>query len=252
MSGGEGDDPFFFIETMPGVGDTAELAEREGRHACASRRLRCGDSLSVFDGRGSVGRAVVESVAARGQRVVLRLTERTAAAAPLAVIHLASAVPKGDRQSILLDMATQLGMTDYTPLECARSTMRASAALTIRWQRIVLEACKQSRRAYLPNIHAPADPVAVAAQATARAHDVWVADPDGEPPAATLSGQSLRSMTLLVGPEGGFTEAERSALVGAGARLAALSCGILRVETAAVMLVGCAVAGMAGRSTPVS
>ena len=124
MSGGGGDDPFFFIETMPGVGDTAELAEREGRHVCASRRLRCGDSLSVFDGRGSVGRAVVEAVAARGRRIVLRLTERSAAAAPVAVIHLASAVPKGDRQSILLDMATQLGMTDYTPLECARSTTR--------------------------------------------------------------------------------------------------------------------------------
>ncbi|NIP89698.1 MAG: 16S rRNA (uracil(1498)-N(3))-methyltransferase [Gammaproteobacteria bacterium] len=223
----------FHLEVIPAPGESARLPQQEARHLSASRRLREGDAVDLFDARGTVAHAAVLACARNGP-VRVQILERHRSAPEALRLHLASAVAKGERQSVLLDMATQLGMSAYTPLLCERSAMRPSPAATRRWQRIVLEACKQSRRLYAPTLHPPADPSTVAQHAVAAGDTVWMADPA----AAVFNPRAVPAAaaraTLMIGPEGGFTDAERDALTAAGAMPVGLGETILRIELAAV------------------
>ena len=144
-------------------------------------------------------------------------------------------------------MATQLGMTRFTPLDCARSVVKAGANSPARWRKICLEACKQSRRLYLPAIEAGSTVHAVVRRAATEGSQVWLADPAAQAVSVTAAlNQQANDVTLLVGPEGGFTQTEMEQAVAAGARLLTLGASILRIETAAVALV--AAFALKGRS----
>ena len=100
-----------------------------------------------------------------------------------------------------------------------------------RWRRICLEACKQSRRFYLPEIEAPASPRELARRVPPGS--LWVAHPAVDAVAAFI-GPPTNTLTLLIGPEGGFTPQELEAVMAAGGRPFSLGPAILRIETAAV------------------
>jgi 16S rRNA (uracil1498-N3)-methyltransferase len=225
-------EPLFYAEYLPDTGTTFMLAGDEAHHAAASRRLAPGDTLWLFDGRGGLARATLGQITKRGHELTLRVEERRTESPSKPSIHLACALPKGDRQSVLLDMATQLGMTQFTPLMCERSVVKPGAQGPERWRRICLEACKQSRRVYLPDIHEPASPAKVAASY----YGAWIAHPSGVAVGEMLAGASPDVLTLLVGPEGGFTEEEVRQAVEQGARAISLGPAILRIETAAISL----------------
>jgi 16S rRNA (uracil1498-N3)-methyltransferase len=200
--------------------------------------LHDGDKLWLFDGHGGIARAALRRVTARGRTLDLLIEERRSEPPPRPALHLACALPKGDRQQVLLDMATQLGMTRFTPLDCARSVVKPGANSPARWKKICLEACKQSRRLYLPAIEASSTLPDVARRAAAEGSQMWLAHPAAQAASVTVAiNQRANDVTLLVGPEGGFTEAEIEQAVAAGARPLTLGVSILRIETAAVALV---------------
>ncbi len=231
-------EPLFYSEQLVEPGTTLMLTGDEAHHAAASRRLHPGESLWLFDGCGGKARATLLHVTARGRALELRIEERSTASPPKPAIHIACALPKGDRQGVLLDMATQLGMTQFTPLVCERGVVKPGASHSERWQRICLEACKQSRRLYLPVIHPPATPQEVAARAAREKSTAWIAHPSTQTVsvASAVSEGSPADVTILVGPEGGFTEEEVRQTIAAGAKSIALGTAILRIETAAVAL----------------
>ena len=250
-------EPLFFAEHFPEAGATVALTGEEARHVAASRRLHPGDTLWLFDGRGGTARATLQRIGARGRELELQVEHRRTEPQPQPPIHLACAIPKGDRQQVLLDMATQLGITEFTPLACERSVVKPGAGNRERWRRICLEACKQSRRLYLPVIHEPASPREVAIQAVAAGVDLWIAHPGNRAipvSALTANQDQSRGATILIGPEGGFTQQEIDAVSAAGGTAVALGPGILRIETAAVALLAMlrlrgGVAGQTGRTT---
>jgi len=232
-------EPLFYAEQLAEPGATLTLTGDEARHAAASRRLQAGETLWLFDGRGGLVRTTLLHISGRGRALDLRIEERRAEPPPKPAIHLACALPKGDRQGTLLDMVTQLGMTEFTPLACERSVVRPGANSAERWRRICLEACKQSRRPYLPILHASATPQEMLARDAGRANSVWIAHPSAAAVAVSHAVEQNASadVTILVGPEGGFTEEEIERTAAAGARPIALGSAILRIETAAVALV---------------
>jgi 16S rRNA (uracil1498-N3)-methyltransferase len=231
-------EPLFYSEQLADPGATLVLSGDEAHHAAAARRLHDGDMLWLFDGHGGIAHATLLRVAARGQTLELRIEERRSEPPPQAAIHLACALPKGDRQQVLLDMVTQLGMTRFTPLDCERSVVRPGANSTARWRKICLEACKQSRRLHLPAIEATSTVPDVTRRAAAEGSHVWFAHSTAQAVSVTAAiNQQANDVTLLVGPEGGFTEAEMEQAVAAGARPLTLGASILRIETAAVALV---------------
>jgi 16S rRNA (uracil1498-N3)-methyltransferase len=131
---------WFHAVSIPGEGEPVELDPAEGRHATRSRQLENGEEIALSDGAGTAARAILsEGERRRASAVVV---ERILHPAPPRRLHLASALPKGDRLSTLLSMETQLGMTDFTPLAARRSVVQPSAETPGRWQRIAREACK--------------------------------------------------------------------------------------------------------------
>ncbi len=141
---------------------------------------------------------------------------------PTPPITVAFALVKGAKPELVVQKLTELGVDHIRPFVAARSVVRwdeskASAALT-RWRKVVIEASRQSRRAWLPEVHAVAGFAAVAALAGAHRAD------RGGP------GMAPGVHTLLVGPEGGWDGDELAAPlppVGLGS-------GVLRAETAAI------------------
>jgi len=220
--------PCFYCPDLPAEGVSAELSEAETRHACAARRVRPGDSVGLIDGHGTRASAVVRSIDRRGLTVLVG--ERRRLPPPSPTIIIASAVPKGERFRAMIDMLAQLGVSAIVPLHCERSEVKPKTSSVDRWRRIAIEACKQSRNPFIPQIN---DPVAVPdSLARVKQQDTVVfADPGGGSLEAPASGGSL---FIYIGPEGGFSAAEKRLLAARGGLPLGLGDNILRVETAAL------------------
>ncbi len=219
---------WFHAPSIPPEGEALELDPREGHHATRARHLESGEEIVLSDGAGTTARAILSEGGRRSATAVV--VERTLHPEPARRLHLASALPKGDRLATLLSMATQLGMTDFTPLAARRSVVQPSEATPDRWLRIAREACKQSRRPWQPVFHPPSSPVESVKAATESI--VALMDSEGEP-MASLLGEKPPHRLLLVGPEGGFDENEIADMASSGARRFALADATLRIETAA-------------------
>ena len=93
---------WFFLEQTVSTGSIVTFPEEEARHAAGARRLEQGSSLTLFNGDGLVSDASVISLSNRGRRVELEITSTKTAEPPAFEVHLASALPKGDRLSNML------------------------------------------------------------------------------------------------------------------------------------------------------
>ncbi len=135
---------------------------------------------------------------------------------------------------MLLDVATQLGMVEFFPLICERSQSRPGSKIPQRWHRICLEACKQSRRAYLPVLHEPATIDQVLSKVKTNMAISIRADDAGTIMLVDQKIQDSPRCYLFIGPEGGFTDGEIEVFLNADAAMINLGLGILRIEAAAV------------------
>jgi len=224
--------PSFFHLDIPAVGGKVSLDERESHHAGASRRLRVGDEISLLDGAGLIADATIEIVTK--DQLTATIFSRNLIPAPARTVHVACALPKGDRQRNLLDMLSQIGISSFTPLLCERSMVKAKSINLDRLHRIAVEACKQSQNPYLPETRAPVGVADILRTASGPDSCCVLAHRDG----AEFKVPAQTQVTVLVGPEGGFTEAELELILNAGALAFNLSDNILRIETAAVIAAG--------------
>ena len=239
-------EPWFYQPHLPEAGASLTLSGREARHALGARRLQTGDHLTLFDGRGGVAHALVASAEGRQREVLLEVQSTESRPLIRPQLHLACALPKGDRQSTLLSMAAQLGLASFTPLRCERAVVKPAASFAVRAERWLIEACKQCRSAHLPTLHGPAGLSAWLerwADATGSKR-LLVAHPGGAGLGRAL-GKVLgprhawpEHVAVMIGPEGGFTEAEVAEAEGAEAHRITLGETILRIETAAVAVLG--------------
>lgn len=222
----------YFCQTIPEFPHRVVLDEFESRHAAGSRRQQVGDRISLIDGKGTRAVAVVERI--DRSAVQVRVETRCLSNRPNPEIILGSALPKGERQKIMLDMMTQLGVSEFVPLNCERSVVRPGNTSARRWLRICMEACKQSANPYLPDIRPATSPPNFVRRYARSGVPVYLAEQSGTPVAP--SGR-VSAVAICVGPEGGFTADERAQMMGAGAREWSLGPNVLRIETAAVAAV---------------
>ncbi len=225
------------LDPLPNEGAVAVLDAEEARHASGARRLSAGDHVVLFDGRGQVARARLEAGSTRKQ-LAARVESVESRAAPRPALRLGVALPKGDRQSTLVSMATQLGVAAWAPLECSRSVARPGRNADERWQRVAISACKQSRNAWLPERLPETTPAQFVGRET-RTGPCLMLDPHerAQPIARAVAvalSEAPETLSLVVGPEGGFDEAEAEACEQRGAVRASLGATILRTETAAM------------------
>lgn len=217
-----GPDPavaFAFVDDLaaPALGDA------EQHHLERVRRLRTGAPLTVGDGAGSF-----RSVTFGPALTVVGPIESVPLRTPTTTVGFA--LTKGDKPELVVQKLTELGVDRILPLAAARSVVRwdgeRATRGVARLRQVAREAAMQSRRSRLPTLE---DLATVADAATALAGIAGLCEQDG------AEAPTLRRPTLLVGPEGGWDEAERSCglpLVGVGhttlrADTAALAAGVL-------------------------
>ena len=229
----------FLVRSAPDRG-RASLDPEIARHAVRVLRLVEGDAVVLFDGRGTEWDGVIERATKR--EVIVAAGEPRASAVPAGPrVVLATALPKGRRATALVAMATEAGADAIVPVLFARSAARSSGpGAAARRARAIEEAARQCGRAWMPSLEPEVPFAEFAARPAAAGERRLVASPGpGVPPApkALADGAPPKSVVLLVGPEGGLTDAEEAAARAAGFAPISLGPHILRVETAAVAAV---------------
>jgi 16S rRNA (uracil1498-N3)-methyltransferase len=225
------------VSAIPEPGGSVEISRDESRHAFDVRRLGPDDTIMLFDGYGTLATARITGERARhGDRLVEVVTREMAP--PLSPeVTVAFAVPKGDRLSTLLDGATQAGVSRLVPIECARSVVDADKLdRGERWHRILAEATKVAKRAWMPELVAGGALTAVARAEVVRGAAIAVAHTAGARPIAewTAGLAPAAPRTVFIGPEGGFEDDEIAGLRAMGAATVSLGPCVMRVELAAI------------------
>jgi 16S rRNA (uracil1498-N3)-methyltransferase len=219
------------------------LSPAESTHARQSRRLRTGDPVTLFDGAGRQAYGVVvESPAARPLAVQIDRLETIPPDRPR--IILATALPKGPRQDVLFEKCTELGVDVILPVLFERSIVKPHEAKAEKWRRTCLEAAKQCGRAWLPTIENPTTVDRMIAERPG-VDATFYGDTDGGTRHLTellVQHHPTQSTLIAIGPEGGFTDVEITAMREAGILPAALGPHVLRIETAAFAAVTLAAA----------
>lgn len=209
------------------------LPEAQAHHARRVLRLRTGDALVLFDGRGGeyFGRIATLDPAVRVA------VERHVAAereSPLP-ITLAQVIPAGDRMDWVVQKAVELGASAIVPLLSHRSVVRLSGERAERrrthWQQIAIGACEQCGRNRIPEVRRITELTVFLAESSREGGFRLVLSPDAEHALGAM-GRPEGPVTVLIGPEGGFDEGEHEAARLAGFALARLGPRILRSDTA--------------------
>jgi 16S rRNA (uracil1498-N3)-methyltransferase len=229
---------------------SAILGPEETRHLRDVLRLHSGDEIYVFDGAGHEFHCAVETIAKDSTALrVISEVETTRPESPLD-LTLAIALLKGEKFELVIQKATELGIKRIVPLETERADVRLrdnedAQKKLARWQRIALEAAKQTGRAFVPEVSAPLTLSSL----------LMLKDKDRESlsdvarlmfaeRAGDSFGEATKSfieepndMVAVVGPEGGWADEEIELARANGWKIVTLGGRTLRAETAAIVVV---------------
>lgn len=220
------------------VGSPVTVEGDEAHHAVAVRRLRTGERVGLTDGRGTLVVGEVSSTGKRTFTAVAGAVSRVPAPEPR--VTVVQALPKGDRGELAVEVLTEVGVSAIVPWAAARSVAvwkgeRAAKSLG-RWRSTAREAAKQARRTWFPEVSELAGTADVA-QLVASADLAVVLHEESTETLAALAVPDTGQVVVVVGPEGGLTTDEVTALQESGARPVRLGAEVLRTSTAGVAAV---------------
>jgi 16S rRNA (uracil1498-N3)-methyltransferase len=233
--------PRFYCSPPIPLSGSFDLPPDAAHHAARVLRLRVGDSLEIFDGLGNECSGRISDLAGRNVTVANLAATGMNRESPLHVV-LAQALISSEKMDWVIQKATELGVTEIQPIDTARSVARLSAERTAKrmehWNQVAISACEQCGRNVLPKIHAPLDMMVwlqqtIATPSTQIVAAKYILQPEG---AATLHDQAVPQgkVVLLIGAEGGFSEAEGTVALQCGFTSIRLGARVMRTETAAV------------------
>lgn len=225
--------PRFFCDAKLGPGAQLELPESAAHHAHRVLRLKAGDKVTLFNGDGHDYACELLRVGKDGVSAKIASQTLIERESPLNVT-LAQCISSGDRMDFTLQKSVELGIARIQPLAAERSVVKLSGERAEKrvqhWQNVVISACEQSGRAFVPEVLPPIPLPA------------WLAQPGEFALKLTLDPYSPKrlhdlprppgNICLLIGCEGGFSPAELSAAQQAGFTGVSLGPRILRTETA--------------------
>ena len=226
----------FFCESITNA--TAVLTGDDAHHISRVLRMKTGDALSLCDGAGHEFDAVITTISQ--DAVVCALGERRESAAESPVhVTLFQCLPKTGTMELIVQKCTELGVFSVVPVQSARCVVvpgKDYDKKRERYNRVALEAAKQSRRAMIPQVL----PLTELKKIDVQAFDLFLVAYEDENTVslkqALRAANSPGTIALLIGPEGGLEEDEVRQLVQAGAVSVSLGKRILRTETAGMAM----------------
>ncbi|OUS28019.1 16S rRNA (uracil(1498)-N(3))-methyltransferase ['Osedax' symbiont bacterium Rs2_46_30_T18] len=225
--------PRFYQDCPMSVNQTLNLDEGTVQHVSRVLRMKSGEAISLFNGDGNEYQGELIEVAKRSVSVIISTCTRPLRSSRLKVF-IGQSISRGERMDYAVQKSTELGMTSMTPLITERTEVKLKAdRLSKRqqhWQQLAISACEQSLRTELPIIDAPCS------------LQQWLENCDADIKLVLHhhSEKSLdeysppSSVALLVGPEGGLSEAEVETAIAAGFHPVAFGPRVMRTETAPI------------------
>ncbi len=201
------------------------------RHLFRARRLGPDDTLRVVDGRGAARWATVASVDRR--RAVLELGGAAPANEPSRRLELFVAPPRSARAAWMVEKLTEVGVWAIRLWATERAPRRYGAGTLERLGRVAAAAVEQCERSRLPEISV--HPWEEGLELVAVLGERWLLTPGAPPPAGAPAAEGDATLSLLIGPEGGWTATELGVLEQLPCRAVGLGPTTLRVETAALV-----------------
>ncbi len=214
------------------VGDL-ELPPTEAHHLRAVLRVKVSDEVELFDDQNHTARARIAHVSSERLTVhVSAILDSAPDSARAPILTIASAVPKGDRADWMIEKLSELGAERFVPLQTHRSVVHPDGTSKFqRWNRIATEAAKQSRRAGTMRI----DPLTLLPSFLIASEEARVyLCPTATTSLLTMIAPVVGDLTLLIGPEGGWTDQEHQLFASHEVQPARLTGSVLRIETAAI------------------
>ena len=240
--------PVFYADSLDGAsaGATVVIEGAEGRHASQVVRLRVGEELDVVDGRGRRARGVVLDISRDKVSVTVGEVIDEPESSPRIVV--VQALAKGDRGERAVETLTEVGADVIVPWAATHSVSQWRGDKAERgvdkWLTTARTAAKQARRARVPEVRSLADLDAV--------HDIvqgasvaLLLDETAAAPISRLAIPSQGDVVIIVGPEGGISEAERATISGWGAQAVHLGPTVMRTSTAGTAAAAIVLAGTA-------
>lgn len=215
-------------------GAQVELPDAAAHHAVRVLRMRTGDPLVLFDGRGGAWQAELKVGAGRTAQAVLKSFDDRECESPLAVT-LVQALPSGDKMDWIVEKCVELGVDAIQPVTAHRSVVRLNAERMARrvqhWNQIAGAACAQSGRNRIPVVAPIIDLPQYLATAQVQNGSRLLLSPGGGVALKSLTAPS-GAVSVMIGPEGGWEDGEILAARAAGFAVVRMGGRILRTETA--------------------
>ncbi|MEI7841490.1 MAG: 16S rRNA (uracil(1498)-N(3))-methyltransferase [Gallionellaceae bacterium] len=231
--------PRFYCPAPLPLSTNFELPAQAAHHASRVLRMRLGDAVQIFDGIGNALDATINEIS--GKRVILGNLQ-TCMVQPEAGLRivLAQAMCSSDKMDWIVQKATELGVSEILPVQAQRSVAKLSGTRaekrTEHWRSVAISACEQCGRNTLPLIHAPQELESWLMSMRAASSAKFILLPGGATQLRTQTKPTL-SVTLLIGPEGGFTPDEANVAQQMDFSPILLGPRVLRTETAALAAV---------------
>lgn len=233
----------YFVSQNAITGDTVTISGDDVKHIVRVMRMAAGDEVIVCDGSGQAFRVELTDL---GDTVQGRIVENVAKdPEPAVKITLAQGLPKGDKMELIVQKGTEVGIADFLPLDMARCIVQYDAKKEAkrreRWQKIAKEAAEQAHRNLIPDVR---EGVTFKQWLkTVAAYDLVVVPYEREEARGLqevlTNHPEIKSVCILIGPEGGIAEDEIEQALAAGALPVTLGPRILRTETAGLVAATC-------------
>ncbi|MCD8391303.1 MAG: 16S rRNA (uracil(1498)-N(3))-methyltransferase [Firmicutes bacterium] len=226
--------PRFFVPKENITDDKIIITSGDVAHITRVLRMGAGDKILVCDGKGFEYDA--EIVETGKKEIIFRVLEKTESKnEPNISVTLYQGVPKGGKMEYIIQKTTELGITSIVPVEMARCVSKIKGGDKIeRWNKISAEAAKQSQRGIVPRVCEPMSFREAAERM--KKDDLFFAPYECEETGGLkntlLSKKDVKTVSFMIGPEGGFDLSEIEALKAAGIPTVTLGRRILRTETA--------------------
>lgn len=224
--------PRFYLDAPLRAGSVCMLSEDSAHHAIHVLRLREGEEVTLFNGRGGEYAARIASIQRLKISIDLLQHRALERESPLRVT-LVQGISAGEKMDSTVRKAVELGVTELQPVLAARSVARPKGeradSRRAHWQKVVIAACEQCGRNRIPEVR----PVVAVSELRAAAGMKILLSPRAEQPFSKVVREGSE-FVVAAGPEAGFTADEEAMLVSAGFAPASLGARVLRTETAAV------------------
>ncbi|WP_291633411.1 16S rRNA (uracil(1498)-N(3))-methyltransferase [Clostridium sp.] len=228
----------FFVPKQNIEESIAIIDGEDVKHIYKVLRLQVGDKVSINNCEGI--EYVGEITLVDKSRVTINLIEESSInnESPIDV-YLFQGMPKSTKMDLIVQKNTELGVKEITPIITERVVVKTEIKefkKIDRWNRIALEACKQSKRSLVPKINVPIEFDALLEQL--KHMDLVVVPYENEEGygikklAQNIDRKDINKVAIVIGPEGGFEESEILKLKEVGASIVTLGPRILRTETA--------------------